>query len=194
MGSRTKPRCDEITQIICAVFSINSIKILSTSKKHFDVIGVHIHVIELGPLSVDDSVALLTKHNLDLSKRSMVEISKAAGGVPLLLELIGSQLQSRTIKEEELVLQLKETPILVIVNDIQAMTDSSNYYKLPKILFDGLEPEMQDTFIVLGTVPTSFNQATANAVVQISLYNKTDLSSLVNYNLMKRFKSSTGEI
>ena len=180
LGTTTKPRCDEITQIICACLSINNIKILSTSRKHFDIIGVHIHVIKLSPLSVDDSVALLSKQNLDLSESSMVEISRAAGGIPLLLELIGSQLQSGTIEEEELVLQLKETPILVIVNDTQAMTDSSNYYKVLKILFDGLEPEMQDTFIVLGTVSTSFNQATANAVVQISLNNKTDLSSLVN--------------
>ena len=194
LGTSTKPRCDDITQIIRACLSINNIKILSTSRKHFDVIGVHIHMIKLSPLSVDDSGALLRKCNLDLSKRSMEEISRAAGGIPLLLELIGSQLQSGTIEEEELVSRLKGTPILVIVNDTKAMTDSSNYYKLLKILFDSLEPDTQDTFIVLGTVPTSFNQATANAIVQISLHNKTDLSDLVSYNLLKKFKSSTEEI
>ena len=194
LGTSVKQRCDDVTQIIHACLSINNIKILSTSRKHFDVIGVHIHVIKLSPLSVDDSVASLRKRNLDLTERSIVDISEAAGGVPLLLELIGSKLQSGTIEEEELVSQLKETPILVIVNDTKAMTDSSNYYKLLKILFDSLEPDTQDTFIVLGTVPTSFNQATANAIVQISLHNKTDLSDLVSYNLLKKFKSSTDEI
>ena len=149
-----------------------------------------IYDIKLSPLSQRESLQLLSSLYPDVQQNSKLQLSNSAGGIPLLLEVLGSLLKEG-VYEEDLLLKLEATSILALVNN--TLTDSSNYYKILKAIFDSLDPDLKDTFLALATIPMSFNQVTANVVVTISLRKKINLVPLVNYNLLKRFTSITGD-
>ncbi|XP_072036639.1 uncharacterized protein [Amphiura filiformis] len=179
--------------VIQDCLGIGEIRILTTSRTHFDLIGVSKYEIILEPLSDDESSHLLHNIHPELSSRSRLAIAKKIGGIPLLLEVIGSQLKHGVYDEEELLLELEEKPLLVIVNNTDDFTISKNYFKLLKTLFDGLDPNLQDIFIALSTISKSFNQDTANVVVNFNQRKKIKLYRLVQYRLIKEFKSATGQ-
>ena len=172
---------------------ISNIRILTTSRKHFNITHFPIFEITLNPLTEVESSTLLNSIYPGLQESSLLQISQKTGGVPLLIEIIGSLLLKEVYEEDELLLQLEKTNVLVIVNSTENAYDLSNYCKLLKTVFDGLDVTLQDTFIALGVIPNSFNHLTANVVTKLSLQNKVDLYPLVQLNLLKRFKSATGE-
>ncbi|XP_072015585.1 uncharacterized protein [Amphiura filiformis] len=184
----------EFFKVIKLCLATNNIQILATSRTDFDITGVSMYPIKLEPLSEEQSVEVLLKLSPSLQESSVLEISKKIGGVPLLLELTGSLLQRGVYEEDELIAKLEELPILTIVNDTIDLTESSNYFKFLKTLFDGLDADLQNTFIALGTIPMSFDQITANLVAKPNLTGRVNLYLLVNYNLLKKYQSATGEI
>ncbi|XP_072019613.1 uncharacterized protein [Amphiura filiformis] len=186
LDSISKSEFIEVTKLCLA---INKINILATSRKDFNIIGVSIYPVKLEPLSEAQSVQVLQKLSPNSQASSVLEICKKIRGVPLLLELTGSLLQRGVYEEDELLGKLEELSILVIVNDTE---DYNNYFKFLKTLFDGLDPDIQETFIALGTIPTSFDQMTANVIVKLTLKEKVDLYPLVDYNLLKKFHLATG--
>ena len=179
------------TAQICV--DINSIKILSTSRKHFNMSSIPIFELILEHLTEPESHDLLNSLYPGLRENSVLQIAQKTGGVPLLIEIIGSLLHEGVYEEDELLSELEKANVLVIVNSPENAYDLRNYYTLVKALFNGLDPNLQDMFIALGAIPTSFNQQTANVVTKLSLQNKVDLYPLVQLNLLKRFKSATRE-
>ncbi|XP_072024212.1 uncharacterized protein [Amphiura filiformis] len=189
LDSKSKSKFFEVTKQCLS----NNIKLIATSRKDFNIIGMSIHQIKLEPLSEPLSAEALHKMCPGLNEELVLEISKKTGGVPLLLELIGHLLQEAFYEEDELLTKLQQLPVLEIVNDITDLTESSNYFKMLKTFFADLDQDLQNTFIALGTIPMTFDQVTANVVVKFSLGERVNLHQLVKYNLLKKFHSAAGE-
>ncbi|XP_033106229.1 uncharacterized protein LOC117108348 isoform X1 [Anneissia japonica] len=191
LNSTSKEIFYEITKLCLA---INKVKVLTTSRKEFDIIGVAIYPIKLEPLPKSASKCLLFKLLPGFLQKSLVtKIAEKTGGIPLLLEVAASLVRSKYYEESELLKRFEELPILVILNDTKDMTESSNYYKLLKILFDGFDPSVQFTFIAVGAVPVILDQTSADAVLNLNFSEKVDLYPLVNYNLLKIFDMPSGQ-
>ena len=177
--------------LLKSCLEFDTIHLLSTSQQYFEIIGTTIHRMELGPLSAPESFAVLQKLNLDLRESTLLKIAEKTGGVPLLLEIIGSQLQTGVLEEEEIYLHLDRMPILSIANRTDDI--NQNYFNMLKTVFTLLPPNQQDAFVALSAITKSFNQDSANVVVTISQNKTVNLSTLVNYKLLKKFKTATGD-
>ncbi|XP_033120262.1 uncharacterized protein LOC117119547 [Anneissia japonica] len=188
LNSTSKSLYYEVTKLCLA---INKIKILTTSRKDFDIIGVSIYPIKLEPLPISQSTGVLVSLLPGLQQKRLVKIiAEKTGGIPLLLEVAASLVRSKYYEEAELLNRLEELPILVVLNDTKDMTESSNYYKLLKILFDGLDPSLQNTFIAFGIF---LDRSSTDTVVNLNFSKKVDLYPLVNYNLLKTFDIPSGQ-
>ena len=189
-----KPNKEHFLTFVKEALDINNIKIISTSRRRFDVIGTAMHEIRLDSLDRESAKAVMKELYPDVSDDLASRIGVLSGGVPLLLELFGSQLRSGLHEVEDLISKLEEANVFVVANETEDITNSTNLYHLLRRLLSTVAIEQQELFIMLSPIPLPFTQDTANHLVNSDYREKIDLSRIVNISLLKHFKGIAGKI
>ena len=145
--------------------SVKGFNILCTSRKWFEVIGINVVNIHLKPLKQSTSASILRALHPKLSKISANRIAELTGGIPLLLELIGSHLKSNFVDPTDLISEIEEQNIFVVSNDVEDMTDDTNLFKLIRLLYERLDSSIGHMFVSLTVFDGSF---TKDAAIHIS--------------------------
>ncbi|XP_072022334.1 uncharacterized protein [Amphiura filiformis] len=187
-----KPIKEHFDTLVEDIISTNMIKVLTTSRKRFDIIGMSMYETRLESLDEQSSMAVMKQLYPEVPDDLAMRIGTLSGGVPLLLELFGSQLKSGLREAEELVSRLEELNVFVVAEETEDMTNSTNLYELLKIFFYKLDFQHQGAFIALLAVPVSFTQETANFILHMNATLRANISPLVNTCFLKRYISITG--
>ena len=164
-----------ITKLITE--SVPGFNILCTSRLWFDVIRANVANIRLKPLNTTTSMAILKSLHFAISPDHAFNISKLAGGVPLLLELIGSHLECGIVDVADLISMIQEQNIFVVSEEIEDMTDDTNLYKLINLLYERMDPFLSHMFVSLSIFESSF---TKDAAIHVSYHGRMSEESIRN--------------
>ncbi len=161
--------------------SIQGFNIICTSRQRFDVIGIDLIHFNIKPLNILSSVTILNQQTSKLSGNQAVHIAHHCGGIPLLLELIGSQLETEMIEVTDLISMMRERNIMEISSDLDDVTDESNLFKLIHWLYSKLKPSLQTAFIALSVFDRPFTKHAAAYILKQGQSNSVDTNR--NHNI-----------
>ena len=188
------PMREYFIELLKDIISVNNITVLSTSRKKFDVIGTSVYEVRIDALDSNSATSVMKELYPDITDDLALRIANLTGGIPLLLEIFGSQLRSGFREAEDLISTIEGANAFVAAEETEDLTNSTNLYKLLKMVLDRVDCVHQELFIVVSaasTLPMDFPQ---EAVDTLTCNIKHNLSPLVNVCLLKRFKSALGDV
>ena len=168
----------------------NNLVILMTSRKplsklHFPFLTDH---IPLKPLDEDSSFLFLKNYAHGISDQLAEKFAKpkVCGGIPLLLKLTASFLETKTIEPNELHRKLQNCPHSFLKAkdpNIQEL------FLLLKVFYNHLPPEVKKGLSSLAAFPTIFTKAEAKSVLfrnEDQLEFQLLLNNLVSHSLVQQ--------
>ena len=178
------------------ILTVNSISIMSTSRVMFNLLGVDMKNRKLDKLPEENCVEILQALNPSIKEDHAKQFAEFTGGIPLLLELIGSQLESRISEAEELIQAIEESNVIVASEDTEHIERSKNLYKMIELLFGRINPRLRREFLALSVFPASFSKTTAKGVLEKvfgASYDNADLAELEHASFLMRYASAPGK-
>ena len=118
--------------------------------------------IPLRPLTNEDSSAYLENHVADISNQRAKEFATACRGVPLLLKITASFLQSKAIDPLDLHRKLQNCPHKFLKAKHAKIQE---LYSLLRVFYNNLGPELKEALGYLASFPTSFTKEEAKDVL-----------------------------
>ena len=170
------------------ILTVNPISILSTSRIRFDIVSLSMKSVRLYKLPNKNCMEVLQFLNPGIKEEHAKRFAVLTGGIPLLIELIGSQLESGISKAEELIRTIEQSNAIVASEETEDIEKSKNLYILTEILFSRIKLKLQKVFLALSVFPASFSLANAEGVLTKvfgSSYDKTDLRLLEHASFLR---------
>ncbi|KAL9986204.1 hypothetical protein ACROYT_G000310 [Oculina patagonica] len=142
--------------------------------------------VPLKPLTADGSSAYLKNHVPDISNQLAKEFATACCGVPLLLKITASFLQSKAVNPVDLHRKLQNCPHSFLKTKHAKIQE---LYSFLKVFYNNLRPDMKDALAYLASFPTSFTIEEAKDILfpeEDDLNFQCLLDDLVQHSLVQQ--------
>ena len=161
-----KNKKDDFLTFIKELGQTGTIHLVLTSTETNDFVSFPTELIELQPLSDDNSSALLEERDSGLDGDTIKKLVTICGGIPLVICTVLSLLKKRN--PQNLTHRLFNCTPLELIKQLspEHLPIEDRIYQCLKVCFDRLPQENQDVLVMLSTFPHRFTQEQFNAVFQ----------------------------